>query len=101
MLGEDICLCIVGNKIDLEKNRTVEVNEAESYAQAVGAKHFHTSAKLNKGIEDMFLDLCKRMLERAPSAGLGSMSGGYGGPRGMAIIDDEPEKRTGGCCSSS
>lgn len=30
-----------------------------SYAASVGAKHFHTSAKLNKGIEEMFLDLSK------------------------------------------
>lgn len=26
----------------------------------MGAKHYHTSAKLNKGIEELFLDLCKR-----------------------------------------
>lgn len=30
-----------------------------SYAESVGAKHYHTSAKLNKGIEELFLDLCK------------------------------------------
>ena len=31
MLGNDICLCIAGNKIDLEKDRHVTVQEAESY----------------------------------------------------------------------
>lgn len=30
-----------------------------SYAESVGARHFHTSAKLNKGIEELFLDLSK------------------------------------------
>ena len=30
MLGTDVCLCIVGNKIDLEKSRHVTVQEAES-----------------------------------------------------------------------
>jgi hypothetical protein len=29
------------------------------YAESVGAKHYHTSAKQNKGIEELFLDLCK------------------------------------------
>ncbi len=29
MLGENIVVCIVGNKIDLEKNRTVSKSEAE------------------------------------------------------------------------
>ncbi|MEQ2164873.1 Ras- protein Rab-21 [Goodea atripinnis] len=60
MLGNEICLCIVGNKIDLDKDRNVSVEDAESYAESVGAKHYHTSAKLNKGIEELFLDLCKR-----------------------------------------
>uniref|UniRef100_A0A8C2BS33 Ras-related protein Rab-21 n=2 Tax=Cyprinus carpio TaxID=7962 RepID=A0A8C2BS33_CYPCA len=60
MLGNEICLCIVGNKIDLEKDRHVSVEEAEGYAESVGAKHYHTSAKLNKGIEELFLDLCKQ-----------------------------------------
>ncbi|XP_056013668.1 ras-related protein Rab-21-like isoform X1 [Ostrea edulis] len=59
MLGNDICLCIAGNKIDLEKERHVSVAEAEAYATSVGARHFHTSAKLGKGIEEMFLDLSK------------------------------------------
>lgn len=30
------------------------------YSRSVGAKHYHTTAKLNKGIEEMFLDLTKR-----------------------------------------
>ena len=33
-----------------------------SYAATVGAKHYPTSAKLNKGLEEMFLDLTKRLL---------------------------------------
>ena len=29
MLGDNIVVCIVGNKIDLEKNRTVSQRDAE------------------------------------------------------------------------
>ena len=29
------------------------------YAASVGAKHYHTSAKQSKGIQDLFLDLGK------------------------------------------
>lgn len=36
-----------------------------SYAEKVGAIHFQTSAKLNKGVEEMFLTLTKKMLEHA------------------------------------
>jgi len=31
MLGNDITLCIAGNKVDLEKERHVTVDEAETY----------------------------------------------------------------------
>ena len=60
MLGQDICLAICGNKMDMEKNRRVDQATAERYAASVGAVHFHTSAKQDKGIGEMFLDLSKR-----------------------------------------
>ena len=53
MLGDDVVLCIVENKIDLEKDRHVSVQMAEEYARSVNAKLYHTSAKLNKGIESL------------------------------------------------
>lgn len=62
MLGTNVELAIVGNKCDLERNRTVPLAEAEAYAASVNAKHYGTSAKLNKGIDELFLDLSKRML---------------------------------------
>ncbi|XP_004845153.1 ras-related protein Rab-21 [Heterocephalus glaber] len=105
MLGNEICLCIVGNKIDLEKERHVSIQEADSYAESVGAKHYHTSAKQNKGIEELFLDLCKRMIETAQvderAKGNGSSQPGAA-RRGVQIIDDEPQAQSGGggCCSS-
>lgn len=66
MLGKDIVLVIAGNKMDLEKNRQVSLAEAEQYAKEVGARHFSTSAKLNKGINEMFIDLTTRSCFRSP-----------------------------------
>jgi len=66
MLGTDIVLCIAGNKCDLEKNRNVSLAEAEAYAESVGAKHYSTSAKLNKGVEDLFLEMSQKLISRAP-----------------------------------
>ncbi|EDV19728.1 Ras-related protein Rab-21 [Trichoplax sp. H2] len=100
MLGNEICLCIVGNKIDLEKDRTVHVTRAEDYAQSVGAVHFHTSAKMNKGIEEVFLNLTKRML--AAQDDNTNTAGKQGGSRkSVVIIDDEPLQQSSGCCGSS
>lgn len=67
MLGNDVVLCIVGNKTDLEKDRQISVETAEEYAQSVNAKLYNTSAKLNKGIEELFIDLANRMIEKLPT----------------------------------
>lgn len=108
MLGEDISLCIAGNKIDLEKERHVAVADAEAYAASVGAKHIHTSAKLNKGIEELFLTLTKRMLERQscqasaePGHGLASATNKNSGRRGVVVVGDEEaaaQQPKSGCC---
>ena len=60
---------MLGNKMDMEKHRHVSHDEAEAYAASVGANHFNTSAKLNRGIDEMFLDLSKRMLQKKTRIG--------------------------------
>ncbi|XKL63605.1 hypothetical protein PGB90_005969 [Kerria lacca] len=65
MLGNEICIVIVGNKIDLEKDRTVSLELAEQYAKQVEAEHYLVSAKLNRGIEELFLQLTQKMLQKA------------------------------------
>ncbi|XP_052808212.1 ras-related protein Rab-21-like [Mya arenaria] len=102
MLGNEICLCIAGNKIDLEKDRHVTVAEAEAYAASVGARHFHTSAKMNKGIEEMFLDVAKNMIEKAGSDTV--TRPGKNNRRSVVVVDDSHTSQQsggGGCCSSS
>jgi len=68
MLGKDVVLAIAGNKCDLERSRVVSIEEAEQYAESVSAKHYSTSAKLNKGLEELFLDITKRMLANTSSS---------------------------------
>jgi len=68
ILGNDVTLAIAGNKCDLERQRVVPLADAERYAETVGARHFSTSAKLNKGIAELFVDLSKRMLQRSKPA---------------------------------
>lgn len=64
MLGEELVIIIVGNKLDLELQRTVMQDQAEEYAESVGAYYCETSAKRNDGIEEVFLNLTKWMIER-------------------------------------
>lgn len=103
MLGPEITLCIIGNKTDLEKQRNVMLADAEEYAKSVGAVHYHTSAKLNKGIEEMFLDLSKRMLEqsqKSQAAGVTSGSPAGSSNRQLRIEDNAAAEHEGrkGCC---
>lgn len=98
MLGNDICLCIAGNKIDLEKERHVSVADAEAYAASVGAKHFHTSAKLNKGIEEMFLDLSKSMIEKAGQDNNRNQKDSTNRKSVVVVDDDAPAHQKSGCC---
>ena len=39
------------------------IHEAEAYASLQNAVHYCTSAKLGKGIDELFLELTKRMIE--------------------------------------
>ena len=48
-IEKDVCLCLVGNKIDLQPSRCVSAVEAARFALDSGAAYFETSAKTNEG----------------------------------------------------
>jgi Ras-related protein Rab-21 len=81
IVGDDISICIAGNKCDLQRSRKVPEDEARRYAESVGAAHFETSAKLNRGLEDVFVELTRRMLGRAAGKK----------KKGSALIADDEE----------
>ena len=90
-------IVIAGNKIDLEKNRRVTEADAVAYAQSVGALHFHTSAKANKGLDDVFNVMGSKMVEQKLK-NKSSSKGGHGGKK-LVIVDSEPEPvAKKGCC---
>lgn len=95
-LGTSVALAIVGNKIDLERNRAVDKEEAISYAQSVGAKHYDTSAKLNKGLDELFLDLSKRMLGAPKPGETPSAGGGAKKDRNLLIDFEESSQSNNG-----
>ena len=68
----------------------------------MGARHFHTSAKQNRGIEELFLDLAQQMMATADKKAKGGGGGGggtrtdgaTGGGRNNIRIVDDIEVRT-------
>ncbi|XP_054159801.1 ras-related protein Rab-21-like [Oppia nitens] len=114
--GNNVVLTIVGNKIDLlsleQQNNFANnelIAEAMKYSQSVNATHYCTSAKKNRGIDDLFLDLTKKMMAKSQSSqeqtqfkSRSTMSGS--GQRGLVIADeptnneDSCENRRNKCC---
>ncbi|KAF7275095.1 hypothetical protein GWI33_012191 [Rhynchophorus ferrugineus] len=106
MLGNDVYLVIVGNKIDLEKDRHVSLEEAKEYAEKVGATHCETSAKLNQGVDEMFFTLTKNMLSISEQKQLfnSTLSRQNSQRRNVIVVDDEQEpsmSTSKSCCGSS
>ncbi|KAL3283849.1 hypothetical protein HHI36_018019 [Cryptolaemus montrouzieri] len=104
MLGTEICLIIVGNKTDLEKNRNVSFNEAEMYSEKVGAVYFETSAKLNQNVEEMFMKLTEKMMEaQDQKAEKTSLLSRHNSQRNNILVveDDQVEQSSRHCCGSS
>ena len=67
--GNNVVLAIVGNKTDLlsaqQQNNILDnelIAEAQKYSESANASHYCTSAKTNRGIDDLFLDLTKSKL---------------------------------------
>jgi len=58
----DIVLVIVGNKCDLENQRQVNKEQAETFSKEVGATHFLGSAKSGAGIQELFKSLTTRKI---------------------------------------
>lgn len=116
IVGNDIAITIAGNKIDLEKNRHVVEKDALEYAESVGAAHYHTSAKLNKGLDDAFVDLAHKMMANKAKQRVSrdsrppprSRPGGAGASKKLLIVDDNQPlhgggavpgaAKPGGCC---
>ena len=87
--------------MDLVKQRQVDEEEAEEYAQSVGAKHIPRSAKTGKGVEEAFLELTKGMLKGAKNDTEGSAGEYQGKSRTQVQITEDnivAPKKQGGCC---
>ncbi|KAI6181667.1 Ras-related protein Rab-21 [Aphelenchoides besseyi] len=104
ILGDSCSLFIVGNKLDLERKRNVQKEEAERFAQSVDAAFSECSAKENVGVNKIFEELTRTMiknhnvqlenkLQRQPSLRR------QGSRRQLRIADeDPPQSNKRKCC---
>ena len=59
---DELGLLLVGNKIDLDKERQVQKEEAEKFAKENNLKYYEVSAAKNINIDIMMLDIVKQCL---------------------------------------
>lgn len=61
MLGDDVYLLIIGNKVDLERNRNVDINEATGFVFFFLRNslfyRFHSFCERSKGFLGEILDI--------------------------------------------
>lgn len=108
IVGDDIVCVIVGNKKDLLKDNKVQYDPEPhlQYANSVGAFHLLTSAKLNENIDEVFLEISKKMIKafdekQATSATLNrsnSMRRQLRVEDSNSTSDDETSNSSSRCC---
>ncbi|CAK9193605.1 unnamed protein product [Sphagnum jensenii] len=100
MANKNIVLVIAGNKSDMDKMQHLNVEDAERYAESIGATHFVTSAKLNTGIDEVFLDVARRVLEQRKSLGP-ELATADARRKSVIIVDKQPTDSPAAskCCS--
>jgi GTPase SAR1 family protein len=58
---ENIVIAICGSKSDLAARREVDPADARAYAESIGAIFIETSAKDNRNVKELFVDLSRRL----------------------------------------
>ncbi|OHT00101.1 small GTP-binding protein [Tritrichomonas foetus] len=96
--GEDIKIVVVGNKIDMVKERCISAQQAERFAQSIHAKYFEVSAKTGQGIDMLFLHVGSLLVKLQPK---GPASRAGKSKIGLQVIDATENDTTDdkkGCC---
>ncbi|KAJ3435382.1 ras and ef-hand domain-containing protein [Anaeramoeba flamelloides] len=86
--NENVLICLVGNKSDLEEKRKVGKEKINECVEKFNLQYFETSSLNGKGVNEAFLYLTKKAIENdqfEPNE------------EKISLVTNDPEKKTG-CC---
>ncbi|KAK6589138.1 hypothetical protein RS030_223468, partial [Cryptosporidium xiaoi] len=63
---------LVGNKCDLESQKMIDTSKGERKAQELGIDFMETSAKNSTNVEECFINISRKLLERRLKSGVSS-----------------------------
>ena len=66
--NSDVEKMILGNKCDMEEQRLISKERGESIAKENGIPFLETSAKNNINVEEAFLQMSERILDKLPGS---------------------------------
>ena len=89
--SENVCKLIVGNKCDLENVRQVAQQDAIEFAEDNNIPILETSAKTAKNVEQAFIQLANKIVERSSAANQASKET-------VELAMAPSRSSSGGCC---
>ncbi|KAI9349201.1 ras family-domain-containing protein [Obelidium mucronatum] len=106
----NIIIALVGNKLDLERERAVPTEEAQAYATEQGLLFTEASAKTGDFVMEVFTEIAKKiplehlLASRARGGGAGASGQGGAGANGgsgngrVDLNQNAAPATNGGCC---
>lgn len=102
-VGSDMPALLIGNKIDLAKDRTVDPATAQKFSAEVGIRLCETSAKTDEGVNEAYGELVNMMLRKklAEDAAKGPAAQNNDGAQNRVTLGPNGNQKPsdgGGCC---
>ncbi|EDR24746.1 GTP-binding protein YPT31/YPT8, putative [Entamoeba dispar SAW760] len=92
---DDIVLCIVGNKSDLEASRQVSTDEGKEFASKKNAMFYEVSAMNGKNVTELFTEITRKIKSSQPQKPQGGLSSSDN--VNVATASTQPTKKKGFC----
>jgi len=98
----NIVIAFAGNKLDLESNRKVPIEESQSFCDENGILFMETSAKSGANVNELFVAIAKKLPKTAQKTSVrtpGIVNPDSGNQKNKSKIVGSSGNTGGGCCS--